>query len=147
MISQTECKTLLWYLLGSSAQLSESAGQVFGALTELHGRRLVTDGGNRSFGCRHHFRSGLKNRADIMSSNDADEHVITGSEGQKSEKTCMKFWLAPIRASWALGLSGWAWLPLTPWTSWGICSATPCKQTSTVFMFSYSFSSLAYVII
>ncbi len=147
MISQTECKTLLWYLLGSSAQLSESAGQVLEHWLSCMADAWSLMVGNRSFGCRHHFRSGLKNRADIMSSNDADEHVITGSEGQKSEKTCMKFWLAPIRASWALGLSGWAWLPLTPWTSWGICSATPCKQTSTVFMFSYSFSSLAYVII
>lgn len=29
-----------------------------------------------------------------------------------------------MRASWALGLSGWDWLPRTPWTSCGICSAT-----------------------
>lgn len=43
------------------------------------------------------------------------------------QRTCRKFWLAPIRASWALGLSGCAWLPLTPCTSWGIWSATTCQ--------------------
>lgn len=45
--------------------------------------------------------------------------------------TCRKFWLAPMRASWALGLSGWDWLPLTPWTSMGIWSATTCVAKET----------------
>lgn len=34
-----------------------------------------------------------------------------------------------MRASWALGLSGWDWLPRTPWTSWGIWSATTWGHT------------------
>lgn len=42
--------------------------------------------------------------------------------------TCRKFWLAAMRASWALGLSGWDWLPRTPCTSIGICSATTCQR-------------------
>lgn len=40
--------------------------------------------------------------------------------------TCKKFWLAAMSESWALGLSGWAWLPRTPCTSIGIWSATTC---------------------
>lgn len=49
-------------------------------------------------------------------------------EAPDSAGTCRKFWLAAMRASWALGLSGWDWLPRTPCTSIGICSATTCQR-------------------
>lgn len=49
-------------------------------------------------------------------------------EARGSMGTCRKFWLAAMRASWALGLSGWDWLPRTPCTSIGICSATTCQR-------------------
>lgn len=49
-------------------------------------------------------------------------------EALGSAGTCRKFWLAAMRASWALGLSGWDWLPRTPCTSIGICSATTCQK-------------------
>lgn len=71
------------YLESGRAELCESAGQVFGALTELHGGRLVTDGGNCRFGRGHHFRAGLMKRTDIMSSNEAGLLCLTGSEGLK----------------------------------------------------------------
>lgn len=32
-----------------------------------------------------------------------------------------------MSASWALRSSGWPWLPRTPWTNWGMWSATACE--------------------
>lgn len=123
----------LYYLLSSCAEFSQCIGQIFGTLAELHGRGLVTNSGHCSLGCSHHLGSRLTVRKrDIMSQNVCSQthfpKIRTASWKDWGEQsTCRKFWLAPIRASWALGLSGCPWLPLTPCTSWGIWSATTCQ--------------------
>lgn len=65
-----------------------------------------------------------KSRCELMVVSYGSHWLVDGLCGV----TWRKFWLAPIRASWALGLSGWDWLPLTPWTSMGIWSATTCVE-------------------
>ena len=68
----------------------------------------------------HYLRRARHSRKAIMS------ELVWEALGSAS--TCRKFWLAAMRASWALGLSGWDWLPRTPCTSIGICSATTCQR-------------------
>ena len=63
-------------------------------------------------------------------------------EALGSVGTCRKFWLATMRASWALGLSGWDWLPRTPCTSIGICSATACQRGGSLERLSWEETAL-----
>lgn len=46
--------------------------------------------------------------------------------------TVKKFWLAFMRLTWALVLSGWFIESLTPWTNAGICSAITCQYYNTM---------------
>src|SRR4029434_5837986 len=56
-LSHTHCT--LPYLLGGGAELCQGAGQVLGALAELHGGGLVADGGHGGLGCSHHLGTRL----------------------------------------------------------------------------------------
>lgn len=66
--SQTNTHLYSHYLLSSCAEFSQRTGQIFGTLTELHGRGLVANSGHCSLGCGHHLGSRLKVRkTDTMS--------------------------------------------------------------------------------